>query len=50
LPATIKHNYPIALRSSLSRPRNPLLNDLTAKVGIDLPPFGPRHSLAKQHI
>src|SRR6188768_3583408 len=36
---------PVAFRSSLPRSGNPLFDDLTAKVGIDLALFGPSHRL-----
>jgi hypothetical protein len=42
-----KNDGPIAFRSSLPWPGNPLLDDLTAKFGVYLALFGPNNSLTQ---
>lgn len=39
------NDRPMSSRSSLPRPRDPLLNDAATEIGIDLPSFGPCHGL-----
>src|SRR5258708_2195704 len=41
---------PVAFRPSLPRSGDPLFDDLTAKVGVDLTLFGPLHSLAQDGV
>ena len=41
---------PVAFRSSLPWPGNPLFDDLTAKVGVDLALFGPCNRLTQGRI
>jgi hypothetical protein len=48
--ATEQDDGPVAFRSALSWPGDPLLDDLTAKVRVDLPVFGPGNSLPQGRI
>jgi hypothetical protein len=45
-----KDDGPVAFRPSLSRSGDPLFDDPTAKVGVDLTPFGPSNSLPQDRI
>jgi hypothetical protein len=45
-----KDDGPVAFRSSLAWPGNPLFDDLTAKVGVDLAPLGPSNSVTQDRI
>jgi hypothetical protein len=45
-----KDDGPVAFRSSLSWPGDPLFDDFTAKVGVDLALFGPSNSLTQNRI
>jgi len=41
---------PVAFRSSLTRSGNPLFDDFTAKVGVDLALFGPSNRFTQGRI
>jgi hypothetical protein len=45
-----KDDGPVAFRSSLPWPGDPLFDDLTAKAGVDLALFGPSNSLTQDRI
>jgi hypothetical protein len=45
-----KDDGPVALRSSLPWPGDPLFDDPTAKVGVNLIVFGPCNSLTQDRI
>jgi hypothetical protein len=45
-----KDDGPVAFRFSLPGSGDPLFDDLTAKVGVDLALFGPSNSLAQGRI
>jgi hypothetical protein len=49
--AAPEKNYgPVALRSSLAWPGNPLFDDPTTKIGVDPAIFGPSNSLEQDRI
>jgi hypothetical protein len=45
VPAPEEDNCPVTLRLALTRPGDPLFNDPTSKIGIDLALFGPGDSV-----
>jgi hypothetical protein len=48
--ATEQDDGPVAFRSSLARSGDPLFDDFTAKVGVDLALFGPSNRLMQVRI